>query len=331
MKALSRSNKIIFFLLTCLLALAALSILWEEKPKPNASLHLSEIGRLGIPSIENRVAYKEFLLSPNNELIAVRSSNRIEVWNLNTRSLATIIDEPYGVYEFGVFAWSPDSSQIATIVLDTELSIWEVSTGELVRTYEGVDLHSNGVRAIQWHLPDIITTGSFEYLLWSVESENTPEIVNCHPFGSLLWWSPNGDYIATMGGESSLVWICNSQFERLLSIEGYKAVAWSPDGTKIASVGIFNTLRVWSISTGEVLSTSEGGETNILEISWHSEGHLIATRHLNDEIRIWEQMTPDAFWLVGNVYIPELNDAAWLGNQLITTSNKGMIQIWNFD
>jgi WD40 repeat protein len=122
--------------------------------------------------------------------------------------------------------------------------------------------------------------------------------------------------------------VCDNQFNRLFSFEGYTTVEWSPDSNEVASVGIFNTLRVWSVTSGEVLTTSNGGENNILNISWHSDAIRIVTGHLNGEIRIWERLTPDAFWLIGNAYIPELNDVEWIGNQLITTSMEG-IQVWN--
>jgi WD40 repeat protein len=287
-------------------------------------VQLSEIVRFGSGTAQNNVTYKNALISPDSVHVGVRSNDNIEIWNLETQSLVTTINEP-----LGVFVWSPDGSHIATITLETELTIWDVYTGEVVKTIEGIDLGSNGTRVIAWQQEDTITTGSFEFLSWNVETEDIPTLVNCHPWGSLLWWSPNGEYIATMGGESTLVWICDSQFRHLISVEGYTTLAWNPDNTSIATVGIFNSLRIWNISSGEAVATSEGGDNNITDIAWHSDGTRLATGHINGEIRIWERLTPGGLWLIGDAHVSGLKDVAWIGDDLITVTDTGVLQMWN--
>lgn len=324
-----RSGKKGFLITIAFLLLPFLTVSGQNIVDP---LHLEEVAQFGNFTSDNHTAYDRFRLSPDLDHIAVRAGEHIEVWNLNTQSLIATINDP-----LSVFAWNPEGSQIATITMETELSIWDAFTGDLIRTHDGIDILSHGTRAIEWLHPDTITTGSFatsfttdpfEYLLWDVTSEDAPRIVDCHPWGSRLWWSPNGEYIATLG-DSTLVWICDNQFNRLFAVEGYRTVAWNPDNTEIATVGIFNTLRIWRIADEEAVATSEGGENNILEISWHSNGKRIATGHLNGEVRIWERLTPDHFWFMGTAQIPDLNDLAWAQDQLITTSDTGYIQVWD--
>lgn len=334
---LHSNTKILLLIIT--LILFTYWVLVEQDDKDNrVALQLKEVAQFGTGLSVNDISYKKLLLSPDEEYIAVLSSNRIEVssdlieiWNVNTQSLISTIINPFGDYGFGVFAWSPDGSQIATITGETELYIWDTFTGELVRTVDGIDLGSNGTRAIEWRESNIITTGSFEYLLWNLETDTSPQIVNCHPWSSRFWWSPNGEYIATMGGESSLVWICDKQFEQLLSIEGYTTIEWSPDSTEIATVGILNTLRIWSVSSGEALATSEGGENNILDISWHIDGKRIVTKHLKSEIQIWKRESFNYLRSIGSVSISGLTDVTWIGNQLITTNKDGVIQVWDVE
>jgi WD40 repeat protein len=279
--------------------------------------------QFGNINADNSNRYGDFLISPDKTHVAVRFGEHIEIWNINRQDLVATIDD-----RLGVFAWNPESDQLATMTLETELSIWDAFSGDLLQTYEGISIQSNGVRSIQWYQPNLITSGSFEYLLWDLISEDLPEIIECHPFGSRHWWSPDKKRFATLGS-STLIWVCNDEFERVASFEGYTTVAWNPDSSEVATVGILNTLRVWDIASGEVVSTSEGGENNITNISWHSEGQRIVTGHLNDEIRIWERMTPDSFWQIGNVSIMGLHQVDWLGNHLITTSSSHGIQVWN--
>src|SRR5258708_6676474 len=98
-------------------------------------VQLEEIAKFGTGINQGNVSYENFLASPDQKHIAVLSADSIEVWGLDIQKLVTTINKPFGVFGSGVFAWSPDSSQLATIALDTELSIWSASTGELIQTY----------------------------------------------------------------------------------------------------------------------------------------------------------------------------------------------------
>lgn len=314
-----------FILVICMLIYSFSSIQAQENL---ASVELREIAQFGLGIAQDNVSYDRFLVSPNEDYLAVLSSENIEIWSISNQNLISIIERPFGDFGFGVFDWSPDSSQIATITGEIELNIWDVSTGDLVQTLAGIDIGSNGTRGIDWYQTNLIATGSFEYLMWNIESNNSPQTFACHPWGSRLWWSPNGEYVATMGGGSSLIWVCDNQFEKVVSIEGYTTIAWSPDSTEIATVGILNTLRVWDISSGEVLTTSETGESNIRNISWNLDGNRIVTGHLSGEVQIWERLTPNAFGLVTDAFVTGLSDVDWVGNNLITINNMGIIQLW---
>jgi len=291
------------------------------------TLELEEVAQFNISEIGgNELLYDYFQISPNNEYIAIHATNSIEVWGIDTQKQVSLIDNDNIV---GVFAWSPDSSRIVTVTTEDEMYIWDTFTGEIVDTYEGIDIRSNGIRSIEWIASNTIVTGSFDYLLWDLESQDTPKRFDCHPWGSRLWFSPDKSYIATMGSESTLIWICDSDFNVVSSIEGYRTVEWSSDGSEIATVGILNTLRVWSLSSGEALSTTDGGENSIHIITWHPSLDIIVTGHSNGEVRIWERLTPDIFWLVGTENITDLTDIAWLENQLITLTRQGSIQLWD--
>lgn len=320
---MSHSTRLSLILLT-LFILPATMLHAQE----GIDVQFTEVARFGTGTTQTDISYDKFLVSPNEELIAVLSNESIEIWELNEQQIISTIDRPFGEYGFGVFDWSPDGSQIATITGEIELFVWDAFTGDLIQVHNGIDIWSNGIRSIEWNQPNTITTGSFEYLTWDLTSENIPTSFDCHPYGSQLWWSPNGEYIATMGGGSTLIWICDNQFNDLMWFEGYTTVEWNPDSTELATVGIFNTLRVWSLTTREVVSTSRAGENNIFSISWHSAGNIIVTGHLNGEIRAWERLTPDHFWLVGDINVQGLTDVAWVEDNLLTINNMGVIQIW---
>lgn len=270
--------------------------------------------------------YDDFQISPDGTHIAASFGSQLEIWELSTESLVSTISYDEGTY-LGAYSWSPDGTLLATSRDELLLYIWNPFDGTLVQTFDGIDIYSNGVHALLWYEDDKIITGSFEYLLWDLTNNSVSQEIDCHPWGVFIWQSPNSEYFATLGS-STLIWICNKDFDQVISFEGYRTLTWSPDSTLVATAGIFNTLRVWHISSGEVIATSRGGDNNIISISWHSDGIRLATGHRNDEVRIWERKTPDSLWHIGTGEIAGLRQIAWLGDRLISTGTDG-IQMWN--
>lgn len=295
----------------------------EINPLGYPELVLEEATRFGHAHSE----YKDFRLSPDGEYIAALVENDddyLEVWHIETRTFIAMI-EP--LYPFFVFAWSPDSSQIATIIGEPELNIWDAMTGEMVETVVGVAIESRGARAVEWYQSDQIMTGGWQHQVRNL-TDDTAQIVECHPWGGEGFvWSPNREYVATRAWDSALIWICNAQFERVVSVEGYRTMAWSPDNTEIATVGIFNTLRIWYLDSGAVFFAL-AGDNNILKIDWHSDGQRLVTGHIDDEMRIWSRETYSWIATRAQFIIPDLEDVAWRGDQIVTTSASEGIQIW---
>lgn len=319
-------NKVL--IIVCVLFFALVLPLAAQDEDPAAEpWQVEEAAKFGTGALEDAedvFPYTEFKLSPDGASIAVRAGDNIEIWNIADESLTTTIEDP-----LSSFAWSPDSSQIVTSLLETDIYIWDATTGEQLIHNEGYLLNSVRTRSIEWFNDTSIMTGSFGYELWDPTTEADPILVRCHPMGEKLLWSPDQRYVATMGSESTIIWICNTDFTPIRYVEGYRTVVWHPDVFRIATVGIYNTLRIWDLETGEVLSTASGGENNIRQIDWYEDSTRLVTGHTNGEIQLWERQTHDQLEMRLSTTIPNLSDVKWFGNQLITTSSAGLIQLWN--
>src|SRR5216683_2933083 len=69
------------------------------------------------------------------------------------------------------------------------------------------------------------------------------------------------------------------------------AVAWSPDGTWIASGSRDTTVRVWKASAGEDYLVYQDHASYLLSLAWSPDGKRLASGDTAGTVRIWEAFT----------------------------------------
>jgi serine/threonine protein kinase/WD40 repeat protein len=94
-------------------------------------------------------------------------------------------------------------------------------------------------------------------------------------------WSPDGNLFAwgTLSDDDA-IYIWDRQADRLRELRGHKGSIWtldfSPDGAKLASGSIDNTVKVWDVATGAVIRTIDELQSNIAAVAWSPDGELLA-------------------------------------------------------
>jgi tetratricopeptide (TPR) repeat protein len=69
------------------------------------------------------------------------------------------------------------------------------------------------------------------------------------------------------------------------------ALAWSPDGRRIASGSADKTVRVWDPTRGEELLRFDVPDTEVTQCQWSPEGRRLAASGADGAIRIWDAST----------------------------------------
>ncbi len=67
-----------------------------------------------------------------------------------------------------------------------------------------------------------------------------------------------------------------------------RAVAWSPDGQNIASVGDDATARVWNAATGRRIFTYLNHDSEVFAVAWSPDGQHIASGGWDHTVRVWD-------------------------------------------
>jgi WD40 repeat protein len=68
------------------------------------------------------------------------------------------------------------------------------------------------------------------------------------------------------------------------------SVAFSPDGTRIVSGSLDNTLRLWQSDSGEVLSLLEL-DSSVLAVAWHGDSVALETQKRLCRCSAWSSRT----------------------------------------
>ncbi|MFC9686319.1 NB-ARC domain-containing protein [Streptomyces sp. NPDC056948] len=108
------------------------------------------------------------------------------------------------------------------------------------------------------------------------------------------------------------------------------AVAYSPDGARIATSSRDTTVRMWSSATGEALHTLTGHHGPVRAVAFSPDGRLLATGGRDATVRIWDAVTGQAVHTVRGHDGPVLAVTfSPDGSLLATGGSDTTVRIWD--
>src|SRR5947209_14681649 len=72
---------------------------------------------------------------------------------------------------------------------------------------------------------------------------------------------------------------------------GVSAIAWSPDGKRIASASYDKTVQVWDAATGHLFFTYRGHANWVIAVAWSPDGKRIASASFDRTVQVWDATT----------------------------------------
>lgn len=125
-------------------------------------------------------------------------------------------------------------------------------------------------------------------------------------FVETLAWSPDSSHIVS-GGWDQAIHVWNAATEEPVLIYGGHAfdkvaqegipegmvfaVAWSPDGTSIASGSWDKTVQVWDATYGRQIYTHHGHLTSVPAVAWSPDSRCIASGSVDGTVQVWDATT----------------------------------------
>ena len=271
--------------------------------------------------------FGQAVLSPNGQLIAVGGPlKEVFLWNVSTGE-STILAESRR--SDPIFGFSPNSRTIAMAAPnpDPSVSIWDVETGALIQTVEGMwpmysldskHLITTGKTARVWDIdtgalvhtlggrsdmyfyiaysPDgkRILTNSFEsdINIWDADTGALIQTLQAHYGDQIMMnpaYHPDGKTISSVSENHVTIW--DADTGALIQTLKKTGNDWwwylPPDGKNLVQRGP-NTLAIWDAATGDLLHTLSPSSDEIHLRTQSPDGKTIAgVNHNNGEIYIW--------------------------------------------
>jgi len=155
--------------------------------------------------------------------------------------------------EVNAIRWDPSGTLLASCSDDHNVFVWQL--GQSSPVYRFSD-HTEEIYTIRW-----TPTGP------STSIPNAPVRLASASFDSTvrLWDTEIGVCAFTLRNHTKKVY----------------TIAFSPDGTMLASGSLGGQLNIWSVATGRLIRAFNLGSADIFEVAWNSKGTRLAATSTN--------------------------------------------------
>lgn len=186
----------------------------------------------------------------------ISAADNIKIWDSNSYSLIRTLTGHSGqVFSIDI---DPTNQILASGGQDSTLKLWDFNNGNLITT---ITEHTNWVTCVAFNpAGNSLASGSGDGKLkiWSTNDWSKLYEISDNKISSCEF-NPTGTIIAYGCYDGIIVLRNASDGSLLYRLDGNPGEAaydlnFSPDGSKLASIGCFNSITVWDVSSGQRIS-----------------------------------------------------------------------------
>ena len=246
-------------------------------------------------------------------MAASNADGGAQLWKWRDPTSATWI-LPHGKGGVYALAFSPDSKWLATGSDDKSVRMWNLLDTDPSNNPKPLQSGRGwGIKLVfspnsQWLAAGGLGGGPDPVLLWNVAALDSPFRLKGVPWTGVLAFNPDGQSLVTPGGRfdvrgeygTRLVWDLTKSDPSSdpLTLPGHNYLsdlAFSPDGTWLATGSTDFTAQLWNVSDSLAPPVVlRGHEGPILRMAFSHDGRHVATASKDQTVRLWSVSSPTA-------------------------------------
>lgn len=261
------------------------------------------------------------LLFDSEKILTGSDDTKINVYDTKTGALRTRLEG----HEGGVWALQYEGDTLVSGSTDRSVRVWDIKSGRCLQVFQG---HTSTVRCLVILKPVQVDT----------EADGTPIMMPKEPLiitGSRdstlrVWKLPqNGDRQVFQAGPPAND-RDNPYFLRTLSGHHNSVRAIAAHGDTLISGSYDCTVRVWKISTGELLHRLQGHTQKVYSVVLDHERGRCISGSMDNLVKVWDLQTGDClFNLEGHTSLVGLLDLSH--DRLVSAAADSTLRIWDPD